>query len=220
MLAQLTPKQIDRLEAQRDSDEALARALTYAKQKRADERARVMAVELRGSTPVSVLISADFLPVAEDKSRTAYGPPKHRHRTARQYQAFGMSKTLPEWANEYGHHVETLRNRIKRGVQLEDALTMAPERGRGPRGKLYTFDGETLSLTEWSARTGIEKSTLATRLHKGWTIEEALTTPLLKLSAQKKRDRGEGRSTCEARGTGVGSLARESEELGFFQCPL
>lgn len=43
-----------------------------------------------------------------------------------------------------------------------------------------THEGETLTLAEWSERTGIPKSVLGKRIHAGWPPEEALTTPLLK----------------------------------------
>ncbi|MCQ0986022.1 hypothetical protein [Jiella marina] len=39
----LTARQLDALEARKESDEALARALAYAKQKRAEERAKILA---------------------------------------------------------------------------------------------------------------------------------------------------------------------------------
>ena len=219
MLAQLTPKQIDQLEAQRDSDDALARALTYAKQKRAEDHARAMAVELREPVPVSILLNVDRLAAADD-SRSANAAAKGRRRPMKAYEAFGEKKPLIEWARIYGRNAATLRNAIYSGIPLEEALTVQRERGRGPKGKLYAFNGETLSLTEWSARTGIAKTALVSRLHLGWTLEKALTTPNQRTASRAKRDRGEGQSTCEASGTGVGSLAREREELGFFQCPL
>ena len=38
-----------------------------------------------------------------------------------------------------------------------------------------TYQGETLHLTDWAVRLGIHKSTLATRLVQGWTVERAFT---------------------------------------------
>lgn len=40
------------------------------------------------------------------------------------------------------------------------------------------FQGRTLSLARWARVLGISKQTLSWRLATGWTIEEALTTPL------------------------------------------
>lgn len=42
-----------------------------------------------------------------------------------------------------------------------------------------TFNGETLNLTDWAARTGIERRTISARLKLlGWSIEDALTVPV------------------------------------------
>lgn len=46
------------------------------------------------------------------------------------------------------------------------------------RHRYITYQGERLSLVEWSRRTGIRRGTLAARLRYGWTVEQALTTPL------------------------------------------
>jgi hypothetical protein len=40
-----------------------------------------------------------------------------------------------------------------------------------------TFQGETLSIREWSTKTGIPRNTLAARLYCGWTAEKILSTP-------------------------------------------
>lgn len=45
---------------------------------------------------------------------------------------------------------------------------------------LIEFKGETLTLTQWSVRTGINLHTLHKRFVSEWTIEEALTTPIKK----------------------------------------
>ncbi len=54
------------------------------------------------------------------------------------------------------------------------------------RNRLLTFQDETLSLSQWAHRTGINPKTLSKRLHRGWSIETALTTPsLLKWNTRK-----------------------------------
>jgi hypothetical protein len=40
-----------------------------------------------------------------------------------------------------------------------------------------SYGGETLSLSEWSERTGISQPTLCYRLSAGWSLERVLTTP-------------------------------------------
>ena len=43
-----------------------------------------------------------------------------------------------------------------------------------------TFDGMTLTQTQWARRMGINLTTLHNRLTRGWNIAEALTTPVIK----------------------------------------
>jgi len=47
------------------------------------------------------------------------------------------------------------------------------------RNHLITFNGDTLTLAEWSERTGIDAGTILARLDQyGWSVEQALTTPV------------------------------------------
>lgn len=62
----------------------------------------------------------------------------------------------------------------------------AKEQGRNRRtNRLITFNGETLCLTDWSARVRIDIGTLRNRLRKGWSIERALTEPVKNLNRSK-----------------------------------
>jgi len=45
------------------------------------------------------------------------------------------------------------------------------------RGEVLTFEGESLTVAEWSQRTGIRVKTLLERCRKGWSVEQVLTTP-------------------------------------------
>jgi len=40
-----------------------------------------------------------------------------------------------------------------------------------------SFNGETLTIEEWSERTGISKTLIYSRLSKGWKVEDVLTKP-------------------------------------------
>ncbi|MDD5199269.1 MAG: hypothetical protein PHC88_05645 [Terrimicrobiaceae bacterium] len=40
-----------------------------------------------------------------------------------------------------------------------------------------TYNGETLSIAEWSERIGFTRSTIFDRLKRGWSVEKILTTP-------------------------------------------
>jgi hypothetical protein len=52
-----------------------------------------------------------------------------------------------------------------------------PPARRHHRGDMLTWHGETLTLIEWSQRTGIRVETLLRRCRKGWSVEQVLTTP-------------------------------------------
>lgn len=43
--------------------------------------------------------------------------------------------------------------------------------------KYITYNGETLLHCEWAERLGLHRSAIGVRLKKGWTEEEAVTTP-------------------------------------------
>lgn len=93
-------------------------------------------------------------------------------------------ETLPLWAwvERTGMAYVTILSRLKRGWTPERAMTEPlSDRGQdnGPRAdaELFTHNGETLTLRDWSKRLGIGKGTLWTRIKKGWPIEKALSTP-------------------------------------------
>ena len=46
--------------------------------------------------------------------------------------------------------------------------------------RFITFDGETLSISEWAERLGTTYGTLKTRINLGWNIEDVLTKPIRK----------------------------------------
>lgn len=63
------------------------------------------------------------------------------------------------------------------------------EQNRNRRSnRRVTFRAETLSVVEWSERTGIDARTLASRLNSGWSIERALTTPIDAARSARCRD--------------------------------
>lgn len=44
--------------------------------------------------------------------------------------------------------------------------------------RLITYNGETLSMREWSRRLGMGSTTLLFRLRRGWSVERAITEPV------------------------------------------
>jgi hypothetical protein len=77
-----------------------------------------------------------------------------------------------------------IRAKAAQLIQDADAGIKRPkqEKVTKPQQQLavYTYKGETLTLKEWSQRTGIIYSTLTGRVLSGWSIERALTAPVSK----------------------------------------
>lgn len=44
--------------------------------------------------------------------------------------------------------------------------------------RLFTWRGETLSTHQWAKRVGMSPGVVTTRLHRGWSFERAITTPV------------------------------------------
>jgi len=51
-----------------------------------------------------------------------------------------------------------------------------------------TFQGETLCVREWERRLGFRPTTISRRFKCGWSIEKALTTPLMRENRRIKKD--------------------------------
>ncbi|TPW26387.1 hypothetical protein [Pararhizobium mangrovi] len=92
----------------------------------------------------------------------------------------GITQPITEWAFDYGIPADLIVTRLDEGMPIEAAITtpmvaVAGQRlPKPPRTRLYTLDGETLSIKEWSERTGIPKSTIAQRLSRGTPLEVAI----------------------------------------------
>jgi hypothetical protein len=59
--------------------------------------------------------------------------------------------------------------------------------------RFITYNKETLTLTQWSEKTGLSPSVIHSRLAKHWSVERALTTPLLGTNSKLKTIRGKVR---------------------------
>lgn len=47
-----------------------------------------------------------------------------------------------------------------------------------PRGRVFTFNGETRTLIEWAVHLKVPVSTLANRIRQGWPLEKALVSQM------------------------------------------
>lgn len=89
----------------------------------------------------------------------------------------------------------------------------ASQQSRG-KGRVYSFDGESKTLEQWSQQIGVAASTLRKRVAAGWPIERVLT------STDGRADRhrpGVVLNFPPLRGTGAGSTAQETPEITFSE---
>ena len=93
----------------------------------------------------------------------------------------GITQPITEWALDYGITPETILTRLSHGMKVGRAITKPmlarpgdklPEFNRRPNaatprkepGRLYDFNGQSLTLKEWAAKLGITTHTLRHRL--------------------------------------------------------
>lgn len=48
------------------------------------------------------------------------------------------------------------------------------------KARMLTVNGRTMTLVEWCEATGLNRETIRRRIRRGWTVEEALTLPLVR----------------------------------------
>lgn len=106
------------------------------------------------------------------------------------YQRYGAQgvQVCERWRDSFEAFLEDMGDRpsIKhsidrypdKGGNYEPSNSRWATRGQQSRNMrtnvMLTYKGETLCLQDWAARTGIDVSTLRSRLTRGWTIEEAI----------------------------------------------
>lgn len=86
------------------------------------------------------------------------------------------------FTSDYGNLVtlgkgKEILTQIQSGVPVEE-FDDEDHSVRKGRYKYITFKGVTKSLYKWSRILGISYGTLRKRLHDGWSIERAFTTPV------------------------------------------
>lgn len=79
---------------------------------------------------------------------------------------------------------ENNKNFYKKQQEIE--LRRKLWKGVRPHVRLITFNNETLSIVDWSRKLGINQVTLRHRI-SNWGVEKALTTPLDKLRAERRK---------------------------------
>lgn len=98
----------------------------------------------------------------------------------------GKTQTMQQWSEELGLSYAAISKRLSAGWDVERTLS---EPNCGTNHKSFiTFNGKTQRIYEWANELGIHKNTLNNRInqHK-WSIERALTTPVIKHSKELKK---------------------------------
>ena len=93
------------------------------------------------------------------------------------YEAF-RNWSLGKGYKPNGHEctidrIDTNGNYCPENCRWVDSVAQANNRRSN---HLLTYNGETHNVTEWSNLVGIPMKTLSSRIHSGWSIEQALTT--------------------------------------------
>jgi hypothetical protein len=90
-----------------------------------------------------------------------------------------LTLSLVGWSRRSGINVSVLRERVKRGLTISEALTKVSH--LAPR----TIRGLAKSLKEWVDLHGTDYRAVQWRLANGWDLEEALTIPVRPYSTRK-----------------------------------
>jgi hypothetical protein len=110
----------------------------------------------------------------------------------------GETLTMMDWSRRLGSAVNVVSKRIRKGWNIEDAITiplgatrkLAVQKANRACQKLITYNGETLSMIEWSKRLGAAKNVVSARISTGWSPEKAVSTPLIKRSLSPRQSHG------------------------------
>jgi hypothetical protein len=110
------------------------------------------------------------------------------------YQRYGAHgiQVCDRWRNSFAAFLEdmgerpSLRHSIDRYPDKDGNYepgncrwaTRGQQNRNTRRNVMLTYKGETLCMKDWSYRTGININTLHARLARGWTIEDAIDTPV------------------------------------------
>lgn len=94
-------------------------------------------------------------------------------RSNRWITAFGETKLLCEWAEEYGITSQLIRNRATMGWPIEDAIARPIQ--KSSRWKHYNIDGYNMTCHGHANRLGLSSPGLSYRMAKhGMSMEEAI----------------------------------------------
>lgn len=89
-----------------------------------------------------------------------------------------------DWAIENNYSDELSIDRINNDGDYTPSncrwVTMKVQARNTSRNRWIELNGVRKTLAEWSELTGLKRKTISGRLDRGWTVEKALTEPLIK----------------------------------------
>ena len=114
-------------------------------------------------------------------------------------------KVCPEWENDFQAFYDwSMSHGYKEGLtidRIDNSKNYCPDNCRWAtllvqgnntsRNHLLTYNGETHTMSEWARIININYGTLRSRINdSGWSVEEALTTPLITNQSRKGENNG------------------------------
>ncbi|MBB5508179.1 hypothetical protein [Paraburkholderia atlantica] len=88
----------------------------------------------------------------------------------------GERLTHSEWCAKLGVKKTTFSRRVRKGWTIEKILTEPVARRNNRRDVVIEHNGMSLTIPQWSRKTGIRLETLYQRYAKGWPPEQLLST--------------------------------------------
>lgn len=112
------------------------------------------------------------------------------HKTWRQYGGRGVQVCI-RWRNSFEDFVEdmpgwspglTIHRKNDGNYEPGECCwaTMEEQNNHSRHNRLATINGVTMNITQWCKKLSIRAGIVITRIHRGWPVEEAITTPVLR----------------------------------------
>lgn len=104
----------------------------------------------------------------------------------------GKTEPVSQWSDDTSLPQAVITGRLKRGWTVAQALDTSYRPGqrqsRPEDDRLLSVGGVTRTLTEWGRATGIDRTTLAARLDRGWSADDVVGKPVryMRMSASRR----------------------------------